>query len=329
MLNTAYLIANTLGLGFAWVLGYFFDRFGLLISRILTASLLVDISKFVINRFRRRDGCNNNYSCLILIHIINTICLSPKYKVYNEVAGDVKTEGENKALLNDKNSDVKKAYPIVISLTVATLSSVALSISSLFWKYSAVYASSIFAVILKGTMYATYFLHPDRVAYDAGISRAICLYCYAASDKTNAYDCQPYRDKFNPTSLKCGPPAPSSPTEDEETHRKITKDTLIIGEENLSKITATLHQNVKIESFLGARFKHFTDMLKDKAFVVGELLPKAEQTNIDSINRSMGHCEWATVIPKLDTQIFKIDSNSVMGILWKEDTVRHWLEFLN
>ena len=36
----------------------------------------------------------------------------------------------------------------------------------------------------------------------------------------------------------------------------------------MSKITATLHQNVKIESFLGARFKHFTDMLKDKAFVV-------------------------------------------------------------
>ena len=52
--------------------------------------------------------------------------------------------------------DVKKAYPIVISLTVATLSSVALSISSLFWTYSAVYASSIFAVILKGTMYATH-----------------------------------------------------------------------------------------------------------------------------------------------------------------------------
>ena len=51
------------------------------------------------------------------------------------------------------------------------------------------------------------------------------------------------------------------------------------------------------------------------------------------INRYMGHCEWATVIPKLGTQKFKIDSNSVMGILWKEDTansmVHHWLEFLN
>ena len=226
-----------------------------------------------------------------------------------------------------------------------------------------------------------------------------------------------------PTSLKRGPPPPSSPTEDEETSRtvspphkkkmgqnikgchpamvrthktdkatkkswtwpKTTKDTLIIGEENVSRITATPHQNVQLESFPGARFQHFTDMLKDKSFVVGgkcptniilalgindrssdpqktsirnlktmltwiknrydssniflteinysKLLPKAEQTNIDSINRSMGHCEWATVIPKLGTQKFKIDSNSVMGILWKEDTansmVHHWLDFLN
>ena len=35
----------------------------------------------------------------------------------------------------------------------------------------------------------------------------------------------------------------------------------------------------------------------------------------------------------LGTQKFKIDSNSVMGILWKEDTansmVHHWLDFLN
>ena len=35
--NTAYMIANTLGLGSAWLLGYFFDRFGLLISRIISA----------------------------------------------------------------------------------------------------------------------------------------------------------------------------------------------------------------------------------------------------------------------------------------------------
>ncbi|KAK2147677.1 hypothetical protein LSH36_541g00000, partial [Paralvinella palmiformis] len=50
---------------------------------------------------------------------------------------------------------------------------------------------------------------------------------------------------------------------------KTTKDTLIIGEENVSRITATPHQNVQLESFPGARFQHFTDMLKDKSFVVG------------------------------------------------------------
>jgi len=37
MFNTAYLISNSLGQGSIWLLGYFFDRFGLLISRILTA----------------------------------------------------------------------------------------------------------------------------------------------------------------------------------------------------------------------------------------------------------------------------------------------------
>jgi len=37
MFNTAYLISNTLGQGSIWLLGYFFDKFGLLISRILTA----------------------------------------------------------------------------------------------------------------------------------------------------------------------------------------------------------------------------------------------------------------------------------------------------
>ena len=51
-----------------------------------------------------------------------------------------------------------------------------------------------------------------------------------------------------------------------------------------------------------------------------KLLLKAEQTKIDSINRSMGNCEWATVIHKLGTQKFKIDSNSIMGILCREDT---------
>jgi len=55
------------------------------------------------------------------------------------------------------DSDVKRAYPIVISLTVATLSAIALSISSLFWKYSVAYASSVFSIILKGTMFATHF----------------------------------------------------------------------------------------------------------------------------------------------------------------------------
>jgi len=54
------------------------------------------------------------------------------------------------------DTDVKRAYPVMRSLTVATLSAVALSISSLFWTYSAAYASSIFTVILKGTMYATH-----------------------------------------------------------------------------------------------------------------------------------------------------------------------------
>ena len=54
---------------------------------------------------------------------------------------------------------------------------------------------------------------------------------------------------------------------------KTIKDTLIIGEENVSRITATPHQIVQLESFLGARFQHFTDMLKDKFFVVGGKCP--------------------------------------------------------
>ena len=37
MLNMAYLISNSLGQGSAWLLGCFFDKFGLLISRTLTA----------------------------------------------------------------------------------------------------------------------------------------------------------------------------------------------------------------------------------------------------------------------------------------------------
>ena len=45
-------------------------------------------------------------------------------------------------------------------------------------------------------------------------------------------------------------------------------------------------------------------------------LPKAEQTNIDSTNRYMCQCKWAPVIPKLGTQKLKIDSNSVMEVLW-------------
>ena len=110
-----------------------------------------------------------------------------------------------------------------------------------------------------------------------------------------------------PASLKCGPPHPSSPTEDEESSRtvsvphkkkirqnikvchpamvrthktnkstkksltwpKTTKDTLITGEDNVSRITATPRQNVQLERFPGARFQHFTDMLKDKSSVVG------------------------------------------------------------
>ena len=41
----------------------------------------------------------------------------------------------------------------------------------------------------------------------------------------------------------------------------------------MSRITATRYQNVQLESFPGARFQHFTDMLKDKSFVVGDKCP--------------------------------------------------------
>jgi len=62
-------------------------------------------------------------------------------------------------------------------------------------------------------------------------------------------------------------------------------------------------------------------------------LPIAEQNNLDLINRSLGHCDWATVIPKLQTQRFKIDTNDPTGIFWREDTangmLNHWLNFLN
>jgi len=61
-----------------------------------------------------------------------------------------------------------------------------------------------------------------------------------------------------PTSLKRGPPLPNSPTEDEETSRMVSPP-------HKKKIG----QNIK-----------------------------TKQTNIDSISRPMGHCEWATVIPK-------------------------------
>ena len=58
----------------------------------------------------------------------------------------------------------------------------------------------------------------------------------------------------------------------------------------------------------------------------------AEQPNLDLINRSLGHCDCATVTPKLQPQRFKIDINDPTGIFWREDTengmLNHWLNLL-
>ena len=166
---------------------------------------------------------------------------------------------------------------------------------------------------------------------------------------------------------------------------KLFKDTLIIGEENVSRITAAPVENLQMESYPGARFQHFTDMLKDKDFPVGgkcprniiislglndrssdpqktsirnlktmltwmkkrfessdiflteinfsKLLPKAEQTNLEAINRAMGHSDWATVIPKLPAHKFKVVANSITGTMWREDTANAmlsgWVDSLN
>jgi hypothetical protein len=166
---------------------------------------------------------------------------------------------------------------------------------------------------------------------------------------------------------------------------KTMKDILIIGGENVSSITASPVKDIQLESYPGARFQHFTDMLKDKDFTTGgkspsiiiinlgltdrssdpqktsirnlktmltwvknrfessdvflneinysKLLPRAEQTNLEAINRALGHCDWVTVIPKLRSERFKIDPNSVMGTLWREDTanamLNHWVDSLN
>jgi len=225
-----------------------------------------------------------------------------------------------------------------------------------------------------------------------------------------------------PTPLKRGPPTPGSETEEDtssssspphnktigvcakgshpalvRTHStdksskkkwtwpKAVKSTLVIGEGNLSRMTVSPITDVQLESYPGARFQHFTDMLKGKDFAAdgkspanivialglndrssdpqktsvrnlktmltwvkkrfessrvfliemnfSKYLPIAEQNNLDLINRSLGHCDWATVIPKLQTQRFKIDTNDPTGIFWREDTangmLNHWLNFLN
>ena len=46
-----------------------------------------------------------------------------------------------------------------------------------------------------------------------------------------------------------------------------------MGEQNVSRITAASVRNIQMESYPGARFQHFTDMLKDKDFPVGDKCP--------------------------------------------------------
>ncbi|KAK2152296.1 hypothetical protein LSH36_332g00003 [Paralvinella palmiformis] len=103
--------------------------------------------------------CRNLLKCLICL-VIRVICL-----------------------LFGPDIETKKAYPVVFSITMATLSAVALSISSLFWTYSAVYVSSVFAIILKGTMYAShltfiqivYPLEHQGKAFGVVLTVASCL----------------------------------------------------------------------------------------------------------------------------------------------------------
>ena len=61
------------------------------------------------------------------------------------------------------------------------------------------------------------------------------------------------------------------------------------------------------------------------------MLPQAEQSNINRINKSMAHIEGAIMIPKLDDKYFKTCPNDCTR--WREETANamlsHWLNHLN
>ena len=70
---------------------------------------------------------------------------------------------------------------------------------------------------------------------------------------------------------------------------KTTKDILILGEENVSRITATPPQNVQLKSLSGARFQQFTDMLKDIFFSVGGKCPTNSILALQINDRNSNH----------------------------------------
>ena len=137
-----------------------------------------------------------------------------------------------------------------------------------------------------------------------------------------------------------------------------------MGTGGLGAITSSPKEHIQIESFPGARFQHFTDMLKkDKAnkkvpkfiiFNVGlhdkssrlptikiylteinysSLLPQAEHSNLNRINKSMTQYKEVNIIPKLDEKVFQTSSSDIHNNEWSEDTanamLRHWLSYLN
>jgi hypothetical protein len=63
------------------------------------------------------------------------------------------------------------------------------------------------------------------------------------------------------------------------------------------------------------------------------LLPQAEHSNLNRINKSMTQYKEVNIIPKLDEKVFQTSSSDIHNNEWSEDTanamLRHWLSYLN
>ena len=81
-------------------------------------------------------------------------------------------------------------------------------------------------------------------------------------------------------------------------------------------------------TWVGTRFPNVKICLTET--YLSSLLPKAEQLNLNKINKCMAQIEGATIIPKLDEKAFKFSSRDSTD--WSEATanamLRHWLNCL-